>query len=111
MAPGSLPTPVFLYQQQPVPNSAVAVQRQSAIYPHNIIPLEPLHAIVQQQHQLNPQLYGHTTALTPAAPPLTKTEITETVRTVRRRPRTKETETVIEQRKPVQVVIEEKECS
>jgi hypothetical protein len=82
------------------------MQPQPFIHAHRVFPPQPSRVIVQEHHHHHPAPPPPEPIPPPPPPPpvpLTTTEITETVRTVRRRPRAVEKETIIEQTKPAQV--------
>ncbi len=99
---------MVVYNQQPIPVPGMLVQAQPLIRAP-FLP-QPSRVIVQEHHHHHPAPPPPEPILLPPPPPpppapLTTTEITETIRTVRRRPRAVEKETIIEQTKPVQVKI------
>ena len=107
--PAPQPMPMFAYHQQPMPMPmpmpGMFVQMQPLIRAQ-FIP-QPSPVVVQEHHHHHEAAAKTETvvAVPPPPPaPLTMTEITETIRTVRRRrPAAVAQETIIEQTRPAQV--------
>ncbi|CAF4874206.1 unnamed protein product, partial [Rotaria socialis] len=108
------PVPIIFYQQQqqqPIPVPTIFAQPQPIMHAYRIPHPPPQSQVFVTEHHHHhhrlptPQPVEPILAPPPPPPPpvpLTTTEITETVRTVRRRPRAKATATIIEQKEPVQ---------
>lgn len=99
------PRPLFRVPMLPPPTRLMVPQLTSVVvrHPPMMIP-QPSRVIVQEHHHHHPPPPVPEPVVIPPPPPavpLTTTEITETIRTVRRRrPRAVEKQTIVEQVKP-----------
>ena len=103
--------PLFRAHMLPPPTRLMVPQLTSVVvrHPPPVIIPQPSRVIVQEHHHHHPPPPAPEPVVIPPPPPpvaLTATEITETIRTVRRRrPRAVEKQTIIEEVKPAQVNI------